>query len=213
MAKQKLDLNNIGAWPRSYQLGFCGFVVALIVGLAWLLLFRGQSEELTNLEQKESELRGTFEKKASDAANLEPLKAQLAQMEIDLKQMLRQLPSRTEMPDMIVDISQSALGAGLRVDSFKPGDEHKQDVYAEKPIDISLAGSFHQFGDFMSRVASLPRVVIMNMTNVALTPRDKSKGGGLEMKGTVKTYRYLDETEVQADAKAEADKKKAEAKK
>ncbi len=213
MAKQKLDLNNIGAWPRSYQLGFCGFVVALIVGLAWLLLFRGQSEELTNLEQKESELRGTFEKKASDAANLEPLKAQLAQMEIDLKQMLRQLPSRTEMPDMIVDISQSALGAGLRVDSFKPGDEHKQDVYAEKPIDISLAGSFHQFGDFMSRVASLPRVVIMNMTNVALTPREKSKGGGLEMKGTVKTYRYLDETEVQADAKAEADKKKAEAKK
>ena len=100
------------------------------------------------------------------------------------------------MPDMIVDISQSALGAGLRVDSFKPGEEHKQDVYAEKPIDISLAGSFHQFGDFMSRVASLPRVVIMNMTNVALTPRDKSKGGGLEMKGTVKTYRYRDEEET-----------------
>lgn len=213
MAKQKLDLNNIGAWPRPYQLGFCGFVVALIVGLAWLLLFRGQSEELAGLEQKETELRTTFEKKASDAANLEPLKAQLAQMEIDLKQMLRQLPSRTEMPDMIVDISQSALGAGLRVDSFKPGEEVKQDVYAEKPIDISLAGSFHQFGDFMSRVASLPRVVIMNMTNVALTPRDKSKGGGLEMKGTVKTYRYLDESEVQADAKAEADRKKAEGKK
>ena len=111
----------------------------------------------------------------------------------------------TEMPDVIVDISQAALASGLRIERFKPEDEVKKEIYAEKPIGVSLVGTFHQFGAFVSAVASLPRVVIMTMTNVELTPEDKDKGGVLVMAGTVKTYRYLDESETApVDKKAKA---------
>ena len=211
MAKTNLDFNNIGAWPRQAKMGFCALVALLILVLAWLLLFRGQREELATAESQEATLRSQFEEKAGRAANLEPLKAQLAQMESDLQQMLRQLPSKTEMPDVIVDISQAALASGLRIERFKPEDEVKKEIYAEKPIGLSLVGTFHQFGAFVSSVASLPRVVIMTMTNVELTPKDKDKGGILVMAGTVKTYRYLDESETtpvdKSKGKAAAPKK------
>ena len=113
--------------------------------------------------------------------------------------MLRQLPSKTEMPDLIIDISQTALASGLRNELFKPQPEVAQAFYAEKPIDIRLVGNYHQFGSFMSGVASLPRVVIMTMHNISLTPKDKT--GNLVMEGTIKTYRYLDENDPE-DKKA-----------
>ena len=130
--------------------------------------------------------------------------------------MLRQLPSKTEMPDLIVDISQTALASGIRNELFQPQPEQAQEFYAEQPIQIRMVGNYHQFGAFMSGVASLPRVVIMTMHNIALTPKDNS--GSLVMEGTVKTYRYLDENDPQdkqaLDAAAEAAKKQAaEAKK
>ncbi|PNS07349.1 type 4a pilus biogenesis protein PilO [Solilutibacter silvestris] len=188
-----LNINNMGSWPAAYQAVAAAVIAAVILLLAWLLVFRGQREELTGLEGTETSLRQDLETKAGKAANLEPLKQQLATMEKDLQEMLRQLPSKTEMPDVITDISQSALASGLRVELFKPQAEVKKDIYAEKPIDLRFAGGFHQFGAFMSSVASLPRVVIMTMNNIALTPRDKNSG--LQMAGTVKTYRYLDESE------------------
>ncbi|MGG6463385.1 type 4a pilus biogenesis protein PilO [Solilutibacter silvestris] len=188
-----LDFNNIGGWPIGAQAVLASLAGVLILVLAWVLVFRGQREELQGLEGTESSLRQDLETKAGKAANLEPLKQQLATMEKDLQEMLRQLPSKTEMPDVITDISQSALASGLRVELFKPQPEVKKDIYAERPIDLRFAGGFHQFGAFMSAVASLPRVVIMTMNNIALTPRDKNSG--LQMAGTVKTYRYLDESE------------------
>ena len=214
--RRKLDINNIGNWPQNMQLVAAGVVAAFILLMAYLFLFRGKKEELTALEAQEATLRATFEEKQGQAANLEPLKQQLAQMEQELQQMLRQLPSKTEMPDLIVDISQTALASGIRNELFQPQPEVAQEFYAEQPIQIRMVGNYHQFGAFMSGVASLPRVVIMTMHNIALTPKDKS--GGLVLEGTVKTYRYLDENDpadkAALDAAAEAAKAKAaEAKK
>jgi type IV pilus assembly protein PilO len=132
-------------------------------------------------------------------------------MEEQLKQMLRQLPSKTEMPDLIVDISQTALATGITNELFQPGPEIPKEFYAEKPIALRMVGTYHQFGGFVSGVATLPRVVIMTMHDISLKPRDKDKTGKavaitanspLELAGTVKTYRYLDEEEVAEQEKA-----------
>jgi type IV pilus assembly protein PilO len=211
-AKKKVDLNinNIGGWPRSYQMAFAGLVALVIFALFWYLFISDKRGQLDGLERQETDLRGQFEEKAGRAANLGPLKQQLAQMEQQLQQMLRQLPSRTEMPDLIVDISQTALATGLDNELFEPGPEVPKEFYAEKPIKLRMVGSYHQFGAFVSGVASLPRVVIMTMHDISLKPKNPGPAGSkvganssLELSGTVKTYRYLDENET-AEAKKPA---------
>ena len=215
MSLKELDFNNAGSWPREWQLGFCIALGLLILFLLWNFLTRPKSAVLEGLEADETTKRQEFEKLQGQAANLEPLKQQLAQMEQQLQQMLRQLPSKTEMPDLIVDISQTALATGITNELFQPGDETALEFYVEKPIELKMVGSYHQFGAFVSGVASLPRVVIMTMHDISLKPRetpggtpgDKKKkpvGIGpnsvLELKGTVKTYRYRDEDETAADS-------------
>ena len=208
-----LDFNNIGNWPQNYKIGFCVLVGFLILLLSYFLLIKGKTEELETLEGTESQLRADFEDKAGRAANLEPLKQQLAQMEQVLQQMLRQLPSKTEMPDLIVDISQTALSSGLANELFQPGPESPKEFYAEKPIALRMVGSYHQFGAFVSGVASLPRVVILTMHDISLKPRDNkgriTDNSALELSGTVKTYRYLDEEETAAQEKKAAEDAKA----
>ncbi|KAF1698575.1 fimbrial protein [Pseudoxanthomonas jiangsuensis] len=198
-----LDFNNIGSWPQNAKIVFCVLIALLILLLSWLLVFRGKGEELTALESKESDLRRTFETEQGKAANLEPLRLQLAQMEQVLQQMLRQLPSKTEMPDLIIDISQTALSSGLSNELFKPGSETPKEFYAEKPIALRMVGNYHQFGAFVSGVASLPRVVILTMHDIQLQPKGNqgiTRNGVLELSGTVKTYRYLDDTEISEQA-------------
>ena len=213
---KELDFNNIGGWPQQAKVGLCVIVGLLIVGLTWRIFVRDQRESLEGLERTETELRGEFETKQGRASNLEPLKLQLAEMEQQLQQMLRQLPSKTEMPDLIVDISQTALATGISNELFQPGPEQPKEFYAEKPIALRMVGSYHQFGGFVSGVASLPRVVIMTMHDISLKPRSKGKDAGitanspLELAGTVKTYRYLDEEEMaEQTAAADAEKKGA----
>jgi type IV pilus assembly protein PilO len=204
----ELDFNNIGGWPQNYKIGFCVLIGAFILVLAYLLVFKSQGEELEGLESQESTLRAEFEQKAGRASNLAPLKQQLAQMEQVLQQMLRQLPSKTEMPDLIVDISQTALSSGLTNELFQPGSETPKEFYVETPIALRMVGSYHQFGAFVSGVASLPRVVILTMHDISLQPVDAKAGitgsGNLELSGTVKTYRYMDEEETAAQEKAAA---------
>ncbi|WP_027069364.1 type 4a pilus biogenesis protein PilO [Novilysobacter defluvii] len=200
---RELDFNNIGGWPHEAKIGLYVLVALLIVGLCWWVFVRDQRETLAGLERTEAELRAEFETKQGRASNLEPLKQQLAQMEQQLQQMLRQLPSRTEMPDLITDISQTAIATGISNELFQPGPEVPLEFYAEKPIALRMVGSYHQFGGFVSGVASLPRVVIMTMHDISLKPRGNSDAGirensPLELAGTVKTYRYLDEDEVAA---------------
>ena len=198
---KELDLNSIGSWPRQAQMIFCVLVALVILGLGWWLFVRDKRTELETLEAQETDLRAEFQSKQGRAANLEPLKKQLAQMEQQLQQMLRQLPSKTEMPDLIVDISQTALATGIENELFQPGPETPKEFYAEKPIALRMVGTYHQFGAFVSGVASLPRVVILTMHDISLKPKDGkviTRGGPLELSGTVKTYRYLDEQEIAA---------------
>ena len=197
---RSLDFNNSGAWPTQVKLGACVLLVALIIGLGWYLFVSDKRVTLEKEEATEVQLREEFQGKQGRAANLEPLKQQLAQMEVMLQQMLRQLPSKNEMPDLIVDISQTALAAGISNELFQPGSESQREFYAEKPIQLRMVGSYHQFGAFVSGVASLPRVVIMTMHDISLQPRD-GKDGTLVLSGTVKTYRYLDEEEESKDSR------------
>lgn len=190
---RNLDTSNPGAWPQSVKIFFCGLLAILILGLTYYFFVSDQRTQLETLKRTEGDLRAEFEKKQARAVNLEPLKRQLADMESMLQQMLRQLPSKTEMPDLIVDISQTALATGISNELFKPQAEIKKEFYAEKPISLRLVGSYHQFGDFVSGVASLPRVVIMTMHDISLKPR---ANGALVLEGTVKTYRYLDDDET-----------------
>ena len=218
MSLRELDINNAGAWPMEYKIGACVLVGLLVFGLLWYVLTREKGDQLKSLESQEATLRQDFETKQGRAANLEPLKQQLAQMEQQLQQMLRQLPSRTEMPDLITDISQTAIATGIQNDLFKPGEEAPKEFYAEQPIALRMVGTYHQFGAFVSGVASLPRVVIMTMHDISLQPK-KTKdnpnarigaNSALELAGTVKTYRYLDEDEAaQSEAAAEPAKKEA----
>jgi type IV pilus assembly protein PilO len=192
---RNLDTSNPGGWPQSVKVFFCAVLAIVILFLGWYLFVREQQTQLEGLKRTEADLRVQFEERQRRAANLEPLKQQLADMEIMLQQMLRQLPSKTEMPDLIVDISQTALSSGIQNELFQPQPEITKEFYAEKPISLRMVGSYHQFGAFVSGVASLPRVVIMTMHDISLKPRDGSDDT-LVLEGTVKTYRYLDENET-----------------
>ena len=198
---RNLDFNNAGAWPIQVKIAACILLGVLIVGAVWYFIVSDKRLVLEQREQTERDLRSDFEQKQGRAANLEPLKQQLAQMEVMLQQMLRQLPSKNEMPDLIVDVSQTALASGITNELFQPGAENRLEFYAEKPIALRMVGTYHQFGSFVSGVASLPRVVIMTMHDISLTPRD-GNAATLELEGTVKTYRYLDEDEEAAAASA-----------
>lgn len=196
---RNLDTSNPGGWPTSVKAFFCVILAVLIVLLGWYLLVRDKQAELEGLQAQEASLKTQFEDKQARAVNLEPLKQQLAEMELMLQQMLRQLPGKTEMPDLIVDISQTALASGIQNELFQPEGEIKKEFYAEKPIKLRMVGTYHQFGAFVSGVASLPRVVIMTMHDISLKPRDGkavTPGGSLMLEGTVKTYRYLEEEET-----------------
>ena len=197
MDLRNLDTKNPGNWPVPIKLAACVLLIAVIVGLVWYFYVADKKTELEGLKATELTLRTEFEDKQGRAANLEPLKQQLAQMELMLQQMLRQLPSKNEMPDLIVDVSQTALATGISNELFQPGPETAKEFYAEKPISLRMVGTYHQFGAFVSGVASLPRVVIMTMHNISLTPR-AGKPGLLVLQGTVRTYRYLDEDEIAA---------------
>ena len=192
---RNLDFNNAGAWPLQIKAAACVLLVLLIIGISWYLFVSDRRITLQAEEATEVTLREEFQGKQGRAANLEPLKQQLAQMEVMLQQMLRQLPSKNEMPDLIVDISQTALAAGITNELFQPGAESQREFYAEKPIQLRMVGTYHQFGAFVSGVASLPRVVIMTMHDISLEPK-AGTSGTLVLSGTVKTYRYLDEEET-----------------
>lgn len=203
MDLRNLDTKNPGSWPFPIKMAACVLLGAFIIGIAWYFFVADRRTELEGLVAKEGTLKAEFEDKQGRAANLEPLKQQLAQMELMLQQMLRQLPSKNEMPDLIVDVSQTALASGISNELFQPGPETAKEFYAEKPISLRMVGTYHQFGAFVSGVASLPRVVIMTMHNISLTPR-AGKPGLLVLQGTIKTYRYLDDEEIAAATGAPA---------
>jgi len=191
---QDLDFDNLGSASAGTKAFLLIFLAALIVGLGYWFVIKDQQERLASREREETELRQEFSNKQRKAASLETYERQLTEMRDMLRSLLRQLPSKTEMPDLLVDISQTALGAGIETELFEPRNEQLQDFYAEQPIAIRMTGGYHQFGTFVSGVASLSRVVILTMQDISLEPVE-GEPGLLRMEGTVTTYRYLDDTE------------------
>lgn len=193
---QSLDQSNLGGAPNRVKIFLIVIAKALIIGGVYWFVVKDQRIQLEGLQKKELEHKQTFSYKYQKAAQLPAYRNQLEEMEVILKSMLRQLPSKNEMSDLIVDISQTALASGIENDLFQPGAETLRDFYAEKPISLKMKGNYHEFGAFVSGVASLPRVVILTMHDISLKPLgDSLSGGRLLLEGTAKTYRYLDENE------------------
>ncbi|WP_428608857.1 type 4a pilus biogenesis protein PilO [Sedimenticola sp.] len=184
----ELDINNIGNWPTPVK----AFIIILLcvgVGVGWY--YFNTEEQLVALdtaEKKEQTLRLEFERKQAKAVNLEKYKKQLEEMKQSFGAMLRQLPNKTEVADLLVDVSQTGLASGLEFELFDPQDEVPREFYAELPIKLVVYGTYHELGAFISGLAALPRIVTIH--DVSVSPR---KEGELVMSATAKTYRYLEE--------------------
>jgi type IV pilus assembly protein PilO len=193
---KQLDPRDPGRWPLPVRLGVITLVfVVVTAALLYFLVWGGAKDELATLESREQSLREEFRTKHAKAVNLELYKQQLVDIEKSFGAMLRQLPGRTEMPNLLVDISQSGTATGLQQVLFQPMPEQGRDFYAEVPIKIQLTGSYHQMGQFVSTIAELPRIVTLHDVSI------KTSGKGydqLVMDLTAKTYRYLDDTEIAA---------------
>jgi type IV pilus assembly protein PilO len=187
---RSIDLQNIGGASPAVKAILIGFVCVLIVA-AWVYVWsRPQYEELKKVQAEEEELRSTFELKQRRAANLDAYRLQLEEMNRSFGTMLRQLPSKTEVESLLVDVSQTALASGLEIELFKPEGEVSKGFYAELPIRLKVRGRFHAFGTFASGVAALPRIVTLH--DIVLSP-GKEPGDPMTMEATAKTYRYLEE--------------------
>ena len=207
---RNLDPNDPGRWPLGVRVGTIVllFVIAASAGY-WYFVWKAKRPELLEARAKETELWNTLESKARKAANLQAYKDQLAEMEKSFGAMLRQLPNKTEVPNLLVDISQTGLAAGLEEKLFQPQGENKKDFYAELPITIRLTGGYHEMGRFAGGIAALPRIVTLH--DIEITPaggKGISDPTELNFNVTAKTYRYLDEEE-QAAAAPKEDKGKA----
>ena len=190
-----LDPNDPSRWPLPFRLGAIALIFIVAAGLmSYFLAWKDKKPELDTARAQEAELLQTLETKARKAANLDAYKAQLAEMERSFGAMLRKLPDKTEVPNLLTDISQQGAGAGLDQKLFQPQAQINKDFYAELPIKMRLTGSFHAIGAFVSGIAALPRIVTLH--DVEITPASKEGGTDeLQLNVTAKTYRYLDEEE------------------
>jgi type IV pilus assembly protein PilO len=194
---RSLDPRDPGRWPLAVLAGAVGLAfVVLTVGLIYFFVWSVQRPELQQRQDEEQKLRAEFKEKHSKAVNLALYKQQLSDIERSFGALLRQLPGKTEVPSLLVDISQTGLAAGLQEKLFQPQAEQKKDFYAELPIKIRLTGSYHQFGEFVSGIAALPRIVTLH--DIDIKPDTQNAYDQLSLELTAKTYRYLDEDEIAA---------------
>ena len=204
------DFTDLGSAPAAVRYVLLTVALVLILVAGYFLFIDDKKIELEQTRQQELALMADFEFKQQKAANLEAYEKQLADMQDLLQTMFRQLPSKTEMDKLLVDVSQTALAAGIDVQLFEPQAEAFQDFYAERPIIVRMLGDYHEFGEFVSGVAALPRVVILTMHDISLKRASANQSrygdseGRLILEGRVKTYRYVDEEEVAQRAAEQA---------
>jgi len=189
---RSLDTSDPGRWPLPIRAGAVAIVFAAAVAMGiWILVINQEMPGLRAAERQEIDLRAQFEDRQRKAANFDAYRAQLAEIERDFGAMLRQLPGKTEVPSLLVDISQTGLGAGLEEQTFTPTGEIQKDFYAELPIKLRYTGSYHELGNFVSGIAALPRIVTLH--DISIKPVNGSNPDELTLDVTAKTYRYLDE--------------------
>jgi type IV pilus assembly protein PilO len=187
-----LDTSDPGRWPLPFRLAAIGIAFAAVVAIGvYVFVIKSDKPALDRAEREETELRASFEDRQRKAANFDAYRAQLADIERDFGAMLRQLPGKTEVPSLLVDISQTGLGAGLQEQLFQPTGEIQKDFYAELPIKLRYTGSYHELGSFVSGIAALPRIVTLH--DIDIKPMGDDGFDELTLDVTAKTYRYLDE--------------------
>jgi len=196
-----LDPNNIGNWPKPIKAFLILLLCVAVLGAGYYFDTQDQIVNLDKVTAEEQQLKDVFENKQRKAANLQPLKLQLKEMKQSFGAMLRLLPNKTEIEGLLVDISQSGLAAGLEFELFKPNAEIPAEFYAVKPINITVTGTYHQFGEFISAVAALPRIVTQHDLDISPSGAEAEAGKlKLRMNMVAKTYRYLDEEEIAQEA-------------
>ena len=203
---RSLDPQDPGRWPLPIRVGVVAvWFVALTLVLSYFVVWNDKQPDLQRAQGEEHSLRDEFSTKHAKAVNLEVYKGQLKDIERSFGALLRQLPGKTEVPNLLVDISQTGLAAGLEEKLFQPAAEQKKDFYAELPFRIRLTGSYHEFGEFASGIAALPRIVTLHDIEIKpVNAGGKDNYDNLTLDLTAKTYRYLDEEELAA---SEADKR------
>lgn len=201
MDLKSLDLNNlnfndVGGWPMSVKVIAIVLACLVVLGGGYYMDTQVQLEELDGARAKEQELKDDFAKKQNKAVNLPLYREQMDEMGKSFGAMLRQLPSKTQVAELLADVSQTGLANGLEFQLFKPREEAPSEFYVELPIQIRVTGDYHEFGEFISDVAALPRIVTIQ--EISIRPNDKvvGKGTPLTMEAVAKTFRYLDESEI-----------------
>ena len=193
-----LNPNDPGAWPLIPKVAILvGWFLALLIA-GWWFVWSDQLTELETKEQEEQTLRQQYLEKKRQAINLDLYTQQLADIDRSFGALLKQLPNKSEIESLLIEINQAGLGRGLQFELFRPGNEEFKDFYAELPIAVRINGTYHDIGSFAADIAKLPRIVTLN--NIAITPM--KDGGLLTLDATTKTFRYLDDEEVARQKKA-----------
>lgn len=195
---KNIDINNLGSWPVPIKIGGILIVCAIVLFAGFWFLIQGELEQYGEAQKKEEGLRETYMNKKALAINLPAYKEQMEEMEQTFGSLLRQLPNTTEVPDLLVDITQAGLGRGLEFTLFRPEKELPKDFYAELPISVEVRGTYHELAQFVSDVAALPRIVTFG--DIAIT--SAGKDNKLTMSAKAKTYRYMEEGGVKKQVKA-----------
>ncbi|MXS82644.1 type 4a pilus biogenesis protein PilO [Nitrosomonas oligotropha] len=194
---RQLDINQAGSWPVAFKIAALVILFIVIVIAGHFLVWQDQTETLEKIQAEEETLKNTYLLKKRSAVNLPALRAQLEEIEQSLSAMLKQLPDKSEMEALLVDINQAGLGRGLQFELFKPAEKETINAfYAELPVSIRVTGGYHDIGAFASDIARLPRIVTLN--DISIAP---GADGKLVLDAVAKTYRYLDEEEIAKQAK------------
>lgn len=207
MNLNELDFQNIGSWPLAVRLVAIILLFSAVLGGGYYFFTQDSIAKLEKTVAKEIPLKKEFEEKQGKAASLDAYRAQMVEMEQRFGSMLRQLPQKAEVADLLVEISQTGLSNNLEFSLFKPSGEIRKEFYAELPVNIKVTGSYHDFGGFASGIAALPRIVTIH--NVNMTPAGKNKktdsdqeiDKNLSITLIAKTYRYLDQDEISSSRK------------
>ncbi len=201
-----MNPNEPGSWPLIPRITVLVGLFIAIVAAGWWFIWSDQIVDLESKEREEGTLKQQFLDKKRQAVNLDLYVQQLAEIDRSFGALLKQLPDKSEIEALLIEINQAGLGRGLQFELFKPGQEQIKDFYAELPITVKINGGYHDFGAFAADIAKLPRIVTLN--NIAITPI--KDGGQLSLDATTKTFRYLDEEEIARQKKAEQEKKAAQ---
>jgi len=208
-----LNPNEPGQWPLLPKAAAWTFLAAIMVVLGWFLLISSADEQLEAERSKEPALKQDYRSKLAQAVNLEELRKQKLQVEEYVTQLEKQLPGKAEMDALLSDINQAGLGRGLQFELFRPGQSVVKDYYAELPISVKVSGRYHDIGAFAADVANLSRIVTLHNLTITSVRDAKDAQGLLTMDATARTYRYLDQTEVDEQKKSAAAAKAAGANK